>query len=41
MVLISKRCNAILATITRDPGSLESNSLLIDCSSHLGAHSSN
>ena len=40
MVLISNRFFD-LATLTRDPGSLESNSLLIDCSSHRGAHSSN
>ena len=40
-VLISNRCFVILATITRDPGMLEWNNLLIDCSSHRGAHSSN
>ena len=38
---ISNRCYGILATITRDPGKLESNTLLIDCSSHRGEHSSN
>ena len=40
-VYISNRCFRILATITRDPGKLEWNTLLIDCSSHRGAHSSN
>ena len=37
---ISNRCFGILATITRDPGKLESNTLLIDCSSHRDEHSS-
>ena len=37
---ISNRCFGILATITRDPGVLELNTLWIDCSSHRGAHSS-
>ena len=41
MVLISNLCFVILATITRDPGMLEWNNLLIDCSSHRGAHSCN
>ena len=38
---ISNRCFGILATITRDSGMLKWNNLLIDCSSHRGAHSSN
>ena len=38
---ISNRCFGILATITRDPGMLKWTNLLIDCSSHRGAHSSN
>ena len=40
-VYISNRCFRILATITRDPGKLEWNTLLIDCSSHRDEHSSN
>ena len=38
-VYISNLCFGILATKTRDPGKLESNTLLIDCSSHREEHS--
>ena len=37
---VSYTCFNILATITRDPGMLEWNTLLTDCSSQWGAHSS-
>ena len=40
-VYISNRWFRILATITRDPGKLETNTLLIHCSSHRAEHSSN
>ena len=39
--LVSYTCFLILATITRDPGMLEWSTLLTDCSSQWGAHSSN
>ena len=39
--LVSYTCFLILATITRDPGMLEWNTLLTECSSQWGAHSSN
>ena len=39
--LVSYTCFLILATITRDPGMLEWNTLLTDCSSQCGAHSRN
>ena len=39
--LDSYTCFLILATITRDPGMLEWNTLLTDCSSQCGAHSRN
>ena len=38
---VSYTCFIILATITRDPGMLEWNTLLTDCSSQWDAHSSN
>ena len=38
---VSYTCFLILAYITRDPGMLEWNTQLIDCSSQWGAHSSN
>ena len=37
---VHNTCFIILATITRDPGMLEWNTLLTDCSSQWGAHSS-
>ena len=39
--LVFYTCFLILATITRDPGVLEWNTLLTDCSSQCGAHSNN
>ena len=38
---VSYTCFPILANITRDPGRLEWNTQLIDCSSQWGEHSSN
>ena len=40
-VFISNRWFRILATITRDPGKLETNTLLIHCSSYRAEHSTN